>query len=177
MLTKSCSCCKKEKSITNFHKNRKAYSCFCIECHRLKCRNNYYAKKKPPIIKNDFYPLNGELWKDIEGYESIYQISNFGRVRSLRRSRIVSQRLSKSGYLNVTLRKESSSKLKGMRVNRLVALAFVINTDNKPYVNHLNAIKTDNHYQNLEWCTQSENIKHAYRIGTKKPSNKYLCKK
>lgn len=174
-MTKKCNKCKELRPIEEYHKIRKYLSSICKFCHRENCNKHYHTKIKKSIIpSSDYNSLENEIWKDIIGYENIYQVSNFGRVRSLRRLRIVNQRLSKSGYLNVTLRKESNSKLKGMRVNRLVAIAFIENINNKPYVNHINSIKTDNNVNNLEWCTQSENIKHAYKIGTKKPSNKFI---
>lgn len=177
-MTKTCKRCKLEKTILEYHKNRGAFSHICKDCHRIACKENYYNFRRKEILPSkDYNSFDGEIWKDINNYENIYQVSNLGRVRSLRRFRIIKQRLSKSGYLNVTLRKESNEKLKGMRVNRLVAAAFIDNKENKPYVNHLNSIKTDNRVENLEWCTQSENIKHPYKIGTKKPSNQYLNKK
>jgi hypothetical protein len=175
MQYKICFKCNEVKILSEFYKNRNYILKYCKKCHHVLCKEYYHKTRKKPIVPNDDYnSLPDEIWKDIEGYENIYQISNFGRVKSLRTFKIIKQRKSISGYLNVTLRKETTSKLKGMRVNRLVALAFVSNPNNKPYVNHINAIKTDNNFINLEWCTQSENIKHAYKIGTKKPSNQYL---
>ena len=114
-----------------------------------------------------------EIWKDIEGYEGYYQISNLGRVKSLeqiknnslgtkfyRKEQIFKQQISKKGYCVATLNKEG--KRKTLFVHRLVALAFLENLDNKPQVNHKNCIKTNNEVENLEWVTGSENCKHSY---------------
>lgn len=121
-----------------------------------------------------------EIWKDIEGYEGYYQVSNLGRVRSLehyrktdrggyiQKGRILKQEIMKGkGYCQVSLSKKG--KTKKFRVHRLVLEAFVLNPMNKPYVNHINAIRNDNRVDNLEWCTQSENVKHAYKLGNSKP--------
>ena len=70
----------------------------------------------------------------------------------------------KDGYNIVNLWK--NKKKKTIKVHRLVAEAFIPNLDNKPYINHKNAIRNDNTIQNLEWCTQKENILHAYKIGS-----------
>lgn len=121
-----------------------------------------------------------EIWKDIEGYEGLYQVSNLGRVRSV--DRIITssypygtktsflkgkiRKLSLDGqgqYLQVNLNKEN--KQKQFLVHRLVAQAFVSNPKYKETVNHINGIKTDNIADNLEWATRSENEKHAYRMG------------
>lgn len=106
--------------------------------------------------------MNNENWKDIEGYEGLYQVSDQGRVRSLNYNRTGKERvlkLSKSGcgYLYVDLNK------KHYRVHRLVALAFVPNDDpkHKTQCNHINEIKTDNRACNLEWCTQKYNINYG----------------
>ena len=120
-----------------------------------------------------------EIFKDIKGYEGLYQISNFGRVKSLDRLidrrcrgiRFQKERFSTlnkvgNGYLQVMLSKN------GIRnyclIHRLVGFAFISNSDNKPQINHKNGVKADNFYKNLEWVTQSENQLHAYKSGLQK---------
>lgn len=110
-----------------------------------------------------------EEWKDIQGYEGLYQVSNLGRVKSLERSVVIgwgAKRLfkekilkdsvnNKNGYVYVGLHK--NGKTRSARVHRLVALEFLENRDNLPAVNHKNEIKTDNHVENLEWCDSKYN--------------------
>ena len=122
---------------------------------------------------------NIEIWKDILGYEGIYQISNFGIAKSLQRNSLgkfgnvilLKEKILKynktKGYLFVTFLK--SHKIKNQSIHRLVAMAFIPNPDKKPCVNHINGIKIDNRIENLEWCTHSENTKHAFNIGLHKP--------
>lgn len=105
-----------------------------------------------------------EIWKDIKDYEGLYQVSNFGRVKSLKRKwrlreRILKLMLHSKGYLFVGLFK--NSKGRNFLCHRLVAKAFVSNPDNKPEVNHLDGIKTHNEDYNLEWCTPKENVQHS----------------
>lgn len=100
-----------------------------------------------------------EQWKDIEGYEGLYQVSSVGRVRSLNYRRSGEIRLLKTGknsrgYLQVLLFKNG---VKNFRVHRLVAQAFIPNPENKSCIDHINTIKTDNYYKNLKWCTTKEN--------------------
>jgi len=113
-----------------------------------------------------------EIWRDINGYEGYYQVSSIGTVKSLERigcdgrlikSRILKPSKSNYGYLRVILYKFSEAK--HFSINRLVALTFIPNPENKPQVNHLNGIKTDDRLENLEWVTYSENCKHAYDTG------------
>lgn len=108
-----------------------------------------------------------EIWKPIIEADG-YEVSNLGRVRSLKRkSAHIMNQLFFHGwsYLSVMLITGSGSKRDYFAVHRLVAKAFIPNPDNKPVVNHINGIKTDNRVENLEWCTQSENMCHAVRIG------------
>lgn len=119
------------------------------------------------------------IWKDIKGYEGIYQVSNYGQVKSLRRLRksskgsvcIVRERLMKSkidkyGYVAYSLCKES--KMSYFTSHRLVALAFIENKHNYKQINHINGNKLDNSIYNLEWCDNQHNMKEAYRLGLSK---------
>ncbi len=117
-------------------------------------------------------PTNAkEIWKDIKGYERLYQISNFGRIKTFKRQgtneRILNQEEDRCGYLYVRLLKEYKYIMKSM--HRLVAIHFIDNIHNKIEVNHIDGNKKNNNALNLEWVTHSENIKHAYMIGLLKP--------
>lgn len=111
-----------------------------------------------------------EEWRLISGYEN-YLVSDIGRVKNRRTGQILKPGMSR-WYLQVGLYKNGPRK--GLRVHRLVAQAFIPNPDNLPEVNHINGDKTDNRAINLEWCTSSENGKHAYRIGLRKVSRKQV---
>ena len=122
-----------------------------------------------------------EEYKDIQGYEGIYQVSNLGNVKSLARTlqepsgkerktkeKVLKSSLDNKGYpkLNLHLNNVRITR----RVHRLVALALIPNPEGKEQVNHINGDKTDNSTSNLEWCTGSENMKHAYDTGLKIPT-------
>lgn len=121
-----------------------------------------------------------EIWKDVIGYEGRYMVSNLGRIKSLKRivkrshnrllpvkERILIPSVCTGDYREVKLENKKH------RVHRLVAKAFIVNKSNKPFINHKNGITSDNKASNLEWCTQSENMRHAVdvlgaRIGIRK---------
>lgn len=114
-----------------------------------------------------------EIWKDIPEFEGMYQVSNIGRIKSLLRKsysgRILKERLlslvpDTKGYLRVTLHKAKKAFHKS--VHRIVAEVFV-KGDISLQVNHIDGVKTNNIYTNLEWCTNKENSNHAYNTGLK----------
>ncbi len=121
--------------------------------------------------------LQNEIWKPVMGYEGMYEISNYGRVKSLGRAivdkygyiqRISTDKLlkltqEKSGYLSVVFNNKGFSKKK--LVHRVVAIHFLNNPQEKPQVNHKDGIKNNCHFLNLEWATISENTQHAYNSG------------
>lgn len=105
-----------------------------------------------------------EIWKDIEGYEGIYQVSSFGNIRSLDRidsvnrrikGKIMKQNTMYTGYKTVRLTKNSITK--GYFVHRLVAIAFIPNPYNLPEVGHKDESRNNNEVDNLEWVTKSKN--------------------
>lgn len=115
-----------------------------------------------------------EIWKDIEGYEGRYQISNLGRVKSFARKKpaIMTLKTNWDGYKRIGLRPAGSRSQHFFAVHRLVAEAFM------PYpgsdfveINHIDGDKANNVVDNLEWVTKSENAKHAFRTGLRKPTN------
>lgn len=108
-----------------------------------------------------------EVWKDIKGYEGLYQASNLGRIKSLTRyKKILKPVKNKNGYLYNTLTKDKVSKQ--YRLHVIIAQTFIPNPDNLPQVNHKSGVKTDNRVCNLEYCTCKDNIRHAYKVGLSK---------
>lgn len=109
-----------------------------------------------------------EIWKDIKGYEGLYQVSNLGNVKSLNYNhknivKNLKPTLYFKRYKAVSL--FNNKKKKVFLVHRLVALTFIPNYENKPFVNHIDGNKFNNKLENLEWVTNSENQKHAHKIG------------
>ena len=115
-----------------------------------------------------------EIWKDIPGYEGLYQVSDQGQVKSIERYKNnnggfvkvpekVLRASVRNGYGLVALSKEGVRRT--CAVHRLVAEAFIPNAENKPTVNHINGNKLDNRAENLEWNTDKENIRHAIKTG------------
>lgn len=102
-----------------------------------------------------------EIFRPIEGYEGLYEVSNLGKVRSIgyRKERILKPVIDIGGYSTVHLVKEG--KLKWFKVHRLVAQAFIPNTEGLPQINHIDEDKTNNRVDNLEWCTGSYNIRYG----------------
>ena len=117
-----------------------------------------------------------EIWKDIEGYEGLYQVSNLGRVKSLphfrkngysgyvTKEKILIPSYQDNGYQIVNL--FSDNKRKTHTIHRLVANCFILNPNNKPCVDHINTDKADNRVENLRWVTHKENMNNP--ITTKK---------
>ena len=103
-----------------------------------------------------------EEWKDVVGYEGLYEVSNLGRIRNKKRNTMVTL-LDNNGYHRVELWK--NNKRRRYMLHRVVAQTWIPNDDEtKTQVNHINEIKTDNRVENLEWCTASYNNKYGNRI-------------
>lgn len=122
--------------------------------------------------------MENEEWRDIEGYDGYYQVSNLGRVRSvdrylpfkgtigLRKGNILKQIFSNKGYKTLKLSKDGKNKR--YSVHRLVAETFIPNPNNLKEVNHIDEDKTNNNVENLEWCDTKYNINYGTRIERQK---------
>ena len=121
-----------------------------------------------------------ELWMPISGFNSVYYVSNIGRIKSIDRylhkkdgnicfqkGLIMKPVNHPKGYLYVSLSK--NNKRKSYKIHRIVAQTFIENVENNPQVNHINGVKNDNSVYNLEWCTREENCIHSFNTGLSKP--------
>ena len=111
-----------------------------------------------------------EEWRDIRGYEGLYQVSNLGNVKSFnnrikhKNPMILKQTIDrKNGYLTVSLSRNGKKKI--YRVHKLVASIFIDNSNNYPVINHKDGKKLNNCVDNLEWCTYKQNIIHSWENG------------
>lgn len=103
-----------------------------------------------------------EIWTDVKGYEGLYMISSHGKVWSCRNKVTMKPGKGSNGYNHVTLLKNNERKT--ITIHRLVAINFIPKIKNKVFINHINENKLDNNVENLEWCTQIENLTHGSRI-------------
>ena len=104
-----------------------------------------------------------EIWENIRGYEGLYQVSNYGRIKSLHKNgKIINGYIDGKGYMHVALSK--NGKKKWFRIHRLVAQAFIPNHDNLPIINHKDENKLNNRVDNLEWCTTKYNNCYGTRV-------------
>ena len=128
-----------------------------------------YLPSEENILKASENILSCEIWKDIEGFEGKYQVSNKGRIKSLcfRTPRILRLCKDKTNYLRVAL--QGKNFIRNAAVHRLVAESFIPNPENKPIVNHIDGNKQNNCVENLEWATYQENSDHAWKTGLLKP--------
>lgn len=136
--------------------------------------------KNNPLRMFSHEELNNEEWRDIEGYEGMYQVSNLGRIKRLplgkqwpcrqTHNNIRKYKKSNSGYFVVNLSKQN--KVKFHFVHRLVATAFIPNTENLPQINHKDDDKTNNRVENLEWCSRKYNIYYGTGIERQKAARK-----
>ena len=121
-----------------------------------------------------------EIWKDIKGYEGLYQVSNLGKIKN-KDNMPLHLNTNTYGYKHVSLSKEGKSKT--VPVHKIVATAFIENRDNKPQINHRDGDKTNNKVENLEWTTQKLNNIHAIKTNLRKTrvvkmydkNDKYIC--
>lgn len=125
--------------------------------------------------------MNLEIWKDIPNYEGLYQISSYGRVKSFyKKERILKPSIQHFKYKSKNYKREKielskNSIRKSFKIHRLVAQTFIPNPDNKPQVNHIDGNPLNNNVNNLEWCTNQENIIHSYKyLRTKKYNEKEI---
>lgn len=139
--------------------------------------------------------LDNEIWVPVNGYEGIYEVSNMGRIKTLARTYyggvcpvIMKEKLrkfhtKKKGYLALLLSKDTIDV--NTTVHRVVAKNFIPNPENKPQVNHKNGNPSDNRVENLEWCTNQENMTHSWKVlnrkswpqpkGADSPLSKKIC--
>lgn len=124
--------------------------------------------------------ITEEIWRDIKEYETLYQVSNFGNVKSLsklsknkngiylKKERFLKPTKNNKGYFHVKLYKNEGKIKNTISLHKLVGLNFLKNNNNYTEINHIDGNKSNNKSDNLEWCTRSHNVKETYRLNLRK---------
>jgi len=173
-MSKKCIRCTTEKDILLFGRDAKKYLGHKDVCKE--CESKRYREKRS-YENTTVKSLNGEVWLPVVGYEGLYEVSNLGRIKGLRRDvemkggksfRVTKEALviggkTTTGYRKVMLTKDSIPK--HFNVHRLVAESFIPKISGKDIINHIDCNGLNNNVSNLEWCTQKENIEHASKMG------------
>ncbi|KUF38981.1 hypothetical protein AS361_03800 [Myroides marinus] len=146
--------------------------------------NNFLPQELFEELQNYCLDFKNEQWKGIHGFEDKYEISTYGRVRSVKSNKLINERQNRRGQSIVSLNNKSEGK-KHFLVSRLVAIAFIPNPLNLPDVDHIieNGDKTNNHISNLQWITKRDNTNKYLRetkkarpyTGVKRVKDKYQC--
>lgn len=165
-MNNRCVICQKE---FEGHFNKKTCSDECSKSLREKSHVKYNQKikniRRQQLLSDT---LEGEIWKDVKGYEGLYEISNLGRVRSMYRQGgggLLKTSLSKNGYLTVGLRDKNKSKLsKHMTIHQLLATHFLDNPYNYQCVDHIDRNRQNNSLINLRWVTYKENATNSSNV-------------
>lgn len=146
----------------------------------VKERNkNYYLKNRDRIRQKtkDYYeshktiitiePIEGEIWKPIIDWEGLYECSNYGRIKSLWKNKIINGSLDEDGYIKITLTKKDGIQVTERKC-RLIGKTWIPNPYNKPEIDHINTIRTDDRVSNLRWVTSKENKENPQTIENRK---------
>lgn len=164
---------------------------WCKDIAKIKglCKRHYKQKWKAGKIlpRKQVNKIDGEEWRVVSNCNGVYEVSNYGRVRSKVKEQIglghqhylLTPQVTEKGYLVIALtkrKKDSQHRGNLYRVHRLVAEAFIPNPDCKPQVNHIDGNKSNNKVDNLEWATASENHIHSYKaLGRKTSGKRVMC--
>ncbi len=181
---KICTRCKGDKELAAFGKQTGGANGLKAWCKRccLDYKKEHYDNNVK--VKNVINPIDNERWLPLISYEGLYEVSDMGRIKSLSRAsingrdiqeKILKGRLTRYGYLIAYAYKDGARN--NIVIHRAVGIAFVRNPCNYMEINHINGIKEDNSSSNLEWCTRSYNLKHAYRLGLRKSKKGIKVKK
>lgn len=150
LLHKRCSRCELTKNIDSFRKDSSKRDGRYPVCKQCANKTSVFFSKRNTIP--------GEVWVSTPHEYSDCEVSNLGRVYSKKYDRLMRIYTCNHGYT------KTSANGKEEYLHRLIAKAFIPNTENKPYINHINGIKNDNRIENLEWCTPTENTNHAIKV-------------
>lgn len=164
-----CKICKLLDSFNNHTKSKDGKQHYCKKCESeyKKAYDGLKRQKKHELQLSKREDLENEVWLPVIGYEGFYEVSDLGRIYSIRYGVIMFQSTKKVGkeYRSKTVKLQNGIVIKGFGVHRIVAFAHIPNPDNLPEIDHMDNDATNNNKTNLQWCTRGDQIRWAYERG------------